>query len=213
MVAAKIIIVAMAACIKASPVASAPPAATTAWTALTYPETSLDLQGAELNAIKNPANYNQTSPTEIAARDTSPAENTILRRGGACDQGTCPDYNAAFDLVYTFSAVDVPGPPGSPPLTIFSSNSDIRVNDCNQCLRQKVGSSLGGEVAGGCYDFKTCGRDQSICVDPGKSRAHRIWKDNGHKTCYNMKAEYLGSCGPVKSRIVVHPTGETACNW
>ncbi|KAM3486754.1 hypothetical protein MY8738_000248 [Beauveria namnaoensis] len=135
---------------------------------------------------------------------------------GPCSQGSCPDYNARFDLVYTFTAVPVPPSPdcpGCPPLTIFSSNSDIRVNDCGQCLRKKVGSSLGGSVPGGCYDFKACGRDQVICVDPGKYRAHRVWKDKGHKTCYKMKADNLGGCGFVKSRIIVHPENEVPCNW
>jgi hypothetical protein len=212
MVAGKFLLVAMAACIKATPVATAPDATTTAWTALAIPEGAIDMDGIDMDAFKNPANWKQGSVPEEKIVDISsnPAKDVLTKRGGACDQGTCPDYNAAFDLVYTFTAVPVGG---DPPLTIFDSNSDIRVNDCGQCLRQKVGSSLGNSVPGGCYDFKTCGRDQTICVDPGKYRAHRIWKDNGHKTCYNMKVDDLGDCGPVKSRIILHPSGETACNW
>ncbi|RTE84126.1 hypothetical protein BHE90_001334 [Fusarium euwallaceae] len=215
MVAAKFLLVAMVACTKASPVVTAPDAATTDWTALAIPDDSPDLDGIDMDAFKNPANWkNDSSPDEIIEDASSnPAEDVVKLMAGPCEQGTCPDYNAGFDLVYTFTAVPVNGAPGDPPLTIFSSNSDIRVNDCGKCYRQKVGSSLGNSVPGGCYDFTACGRKQNICVDPGKTRAHRIWKDNGHKTCYNMKVERLGSCGVIKTRIVVRPTGTTACNW
>jgi hypothetical protein len=207
MVATKLLFVAMAAYVAASPVASAPAATTTDWTALAIPEDSIAFAGIDNDALKNPANWKQHSyANEIIHNNSSNPANVLA---GPCNQGTCPDYSAGFDLVYTFVAVPSPG---DPPLTDFSSNSDIRVNDCNQCLRKKVGSSLGGDISGGCYDFNACGREQSICVDPGKSRAHRIWK--GYvKTCYKMKVEYLGGCGLIKSRIVLHPDGEVPCNW
>ncbi|OAA66030.1 hypothetical protein ISF_03868 [Cordyceps fumosorosea ARSEF 2679] len=220
MVATKLLLAALAGYVAATPVASAPAAETTEWTALDIAHDAINWDGINMQAFQDPANWKQDSNETATTEQTSPnpaaAKNEVSILSGPCSQGTCPDYNAGFDLVYTFTAVpEPPDPscPGCPPLTIFSSNSDIRVNDCKQCLRHKVGSSLGNSVPGGCYNFKTCGRDQVICVDPGKSRAHRIWKDKGHKTCYKMKAEYLGGCGFVKSRIVVHPTGETACNW
>ncbi|KAG5761169.1 hypothetical protein H9Q72_010719 [Fusarium xylarioides] len=185
MITTKLIMMALAAAVTATPVASAPQSESTVWSPLNI----------ETASIRKPS---RTQPT-----------GTILPQ-----LGTCPDYNAGFDLVYTFTAVPVPpSNPDDPPLTIFSSNSDIRVNDCNNCQRTKVGSSLGGTVAGGCLDFTSCGRPQTICVDPGKTRAHRIWKDKNVKTCYNLRVENLGDCGFVKVRIVLHPTGETACNW
>ncbi|KFY27564.1 hypothetical protein V491_00848 [Pseudogymnoascus sp. VKM F-3775] len=211
MVAAKFLLVAMAACIKASPVATAAYAATTDWTALAIPENTIDWDGIDMDAFKNPANWKQEfSADEIDKISSNPVNDTISTRSGPCSQGNCPDYNAPFDLVYQFVAVPVQG---DPPLTIFESSSIIRVNDCGQCLYHKVGSGLGAFVPGGCYDFTSCGRQQTICVDPGNTRAHRIWKDKNVKTCYGMKVETLGSCGPIKSRIVLHPKGTTACNW
>jgi hypothetical protein len=177
MVATKLLLVAMAAYVAASPVASAPAATTTAWTALAIPEDSVAFAGIDKDALKNPANWKQDSSTDEIIKNNSSNPASVVRAAlsGPCDQGECPDYDAGFDLVYTFVAVPVPGSnPGDPPLTIFSSDSYIRVNDCDQCLRHKVGSSLGGQVPGGCYDFKACGREQSICVDPGNYRAHRI---------------------------------------
>lgn len=219
----ELLLVALAASVRATPVASAPAPASTQWTGLEIAHGSINWDGIDAKAYADHANWKQDSSNETAvAERVSPApgpassESDVSILSGPCSQGTCPDYNAPFDLVYTFTAVpEPPDPscPGCPPLTIFSSNSDIRVNDCGQCLRHKVGSSLGGSVPGGCYDFKACGRDQSICVDPGNTRAHRIWKDKGHKTCYRLKVEYLGGCGFVKSRIVLHPDGEVACNW
>ncbi|TPX08148.1 uncharacterized protein E0L32_010215 [Thyridium curvatum] len=200
-------LVALGASVTATPVASAPDAATTDWTALPIPDDWIDWTGVDKAAMKNPANWNSSASSDKV--EAAPGKELIVQ-SGPCSQGTCPDFHAAFDLVYTFTAVPVPG---DPPLTIFSSDSDIRVNDCDKCLRHKVGSSLGNSVPGGCYNFKTCGRDQVICVDPDKYRAHRIWKDNGHKTCYNMKVDRLGDCGFIKTRIVIHPTGETACTW
>jgi hypothetical protein len=191
-------------------VASAPEAETTEWTPLSI-EDLADWDGIDMDAFKDPANWNTTeSSSDSSSKST---DDTVTIMSGPCSQGDCPDYKAAFDLVYTFTAVPVNGNPGDPPLTIFESQSAIRVNDCNKCQRHKVGSNLGNSVPGGCWDFTSCGRKQSICVDPGKTRAHRIWKDKNVKTCYRMKVEYLGSCGFIKSRIVLHPTATVACNW
>ncbi|KAM3489679.1 hypothetical protein MY3957_007022 [Beauveria namnaoensis] len=227
MIASPLLLVALAAYATATPVASAPAPAATEWTGLTIADDAVNWDGISMSAYRDPSNWqqdisNETAVTERVSPNPASASAAAAKGGdvgilsGPCSQGSCPDYNARFDLVYTFTAVPVPPSPdcpGCPPLTIFSSNSDIRVNDCGQCLRKKVGSSLGGSVPGGCYDFKACGRDQVICVDPGKYRAHRVWKDKGHKTCYKMKADNLGGCGFVKSRIIVHPENEVPCNW
>ncbi|RKK74460.1 hypothetical protein BFJ71_g17267 [Fusarium oxysporum] len=208
MVSTNVLIIAFAACVQATPVATAPEAETTEWTPLDIKDT-INWDGVDMDAFKDPANWNTTdSPSDISAD-----ADAITIMAGPCQQGTCPDCKAAFDLVYTFTAVPVNGAPGSPPLTIFESQSAIRVNDCKKCQRHKVASNLGSSVPGGCWDFTSCGRKQTICVDPGKSRAHRIWKDKNVKKCYRMKTERLGSCGSIKSRIVLHPTGTTACNW
>jgi hypothetical protein len=215
MVATKFIIMAMAACAKATPVASAPNAETTEWTGLPI-ENLIDWNDVDMDAYKNHSNWNTTVNNNVTVR---PAKLPFKIRKGACDQGTCPDYSAQFDLVYTFSATDVPGPapdphqPPSPPLTLYHGGSDIRVNDCGQCYRREVGSGLGVNIPGGCWDFTSCNRAQVICVDPGKNRAHRIWKDNGDKKCYGMKVERLGSCGPVKTRVVIHHDADLPCNW
>ncbi|KAM3450068.1 hypothetical protein MY3296_006376 [Beauveria thailandica] len=225
MIASPLLLVSLAAYAAATPVASAPAPAATEWTGLTIADDAVNWDGIDLAAYRDPSNWHQDGSNETAVTErVSPNPASASAKGsgdvgilsGPCSQGSCPDYNAAFDLVYTFTAVPVPPSPdcpGCPPLTVFSSNSDIRVNDCGQCLRKKVGSSLGGAVPGGCYDFRACGRDQVICVDPGRYRAHRVWKDRGHKTCYKMKADYLGGCGFVKSRIIVHPENEVPCNW
>ncbi|KAF5621345.1 uncharacterized protein FTJAE_11374 [Fusarium tjaetaba] len=184
MLTTKLLMMTMATFVTATPIASAPKAESTAWSPLNA-EDKIDWHGVDKKAFKDPANWNNTASAGTTER---PADSMVIL-AGPCEQGTCPDYNAAFDLVYTF------------------------INDCNNCQRTKVGSSLGGTVAGGCLDFTSCGRAQTICVDPGKTRAHRIWKDKNVKTCYNLRVEDLGSCGFVKSRIVLHPTGETACNW
>ncbi|KAF9770295.1 hypothetical protein IL306_012197 [Fusarium sp. DS 682] len=208
MVSTKFLLMAYAAYVQATPVATAPEAETTEWTPLDVKD-MLNLGGIDMDTFKDPANWNTTaSPID----SITPAD-AVTIMGGPCQQGTCPDYKAGFDLVYTFSAVPVNGSPGSPPLTIFESSSAIRVNDCNKCYRHKVGSNLGNSVPGGCWNFTSCGRKQTICVDPGKTRAHRIWKDKNVKKCYRMKVENLGSCGTIKSRVVLHPTGTTACNW
>ncbi|KAI6765938.1 hypothetical protein HG530_007008 [Fusarium avenaceum] len=105
------------------------------------------------------------------------------------------------------------GPATLPPPTTFHGGCDIRVNECGQCYRREFGSGLGVLVPGGCWDFTSCNRGRTICVNPGKLRAHRIWKDNGDKKCYATKVENLGSCGPVKKRVVLHHNADLPCNW
>ncbi|ENH69297.1 hypothetical protein FOC1_g10004835 [Fusarium oxysporum f. sp. cubense race 1] len=182
MVATKFLLMVLAAYVTATPVASAPKPATTQWKPLDIKAT-IDWDGIDKKAYQDP----------------------LLLRGNLQTLTSI----SSFDLVYTFTAVPVDG---DPPLTIFESQSSIRINDCNECLIHKVGSNLGNSVPGGCWDFRSCGRDQTICVDPGNQRAHRIWK--GYvKTCYHMRVEYLGDCGFIKSRIVLHPDAEVPCNW
>lgn len=211
MVAAKFLFLAMAACIQATPVVTAPYAATTQWKALPIPKDKTDWTNIDMDAFQNPANWKHDGTVEKLAWSAANATlSTRAALSGPCEQGDCPDYSAAFDLVYSFVAVPVPG---DPPLTIFEGSSAIRINDCGQCLYHKVGSSVSDSVPGGCYDYNSCGRDQQICVDPGNTRAHRIWKDLNVKTCYHMAVEYLGGYGPVKSRVILHPDAEVACNW
>ncbi|KAF3395266.1 hypothetical protein DPV78_009079 [Talaromyces pinophilus] len=133
--------------------------------------------------------------------DTYINGNALTKRSGGCNQGDCPDFSAAFDFYeqHYVSAVNC---------------SDInywiywgRWNDCGQCGRVSTNKD-------GCFDFTSCGRKQSICVDTGKSRAHRIWKDNGHKSCYRTKRDYLlPACPPIASSDISHPIEQVACTW
>jgi hypothetical protein len=119
---------------------------------------------------------------------------------GPCDQGSCPDYSQNFDLLYSHAQDG-----GS----TFTKRTKIRVKDCGQCQERTVGTT-----GGGCWDFTSCGRPQSICIDTGVSRAHRIWKDNGYKACYKLKKVNLGSCGEaIKDRAIWHPEAEVRCTW
>lgn len=195
--------------VQATPVTTAAGAAATNWTPLPWSDlpAPITLEGINQEAYADPANWNQDLSAAMTAATGSNDTFTVF--SGACEQGECPDYHAAFDLVYQFTAVPVPG---DPPPTIFGSTSDIRVDDCGVCQRARVGSNLGDYVPGGCWDFNSCGREQQICVDPGNYRAHRIWK--GYvKTCYHMQVEILGECGYILGRDVIHPIAEVACDW
>ncbi|ATY65460.1 hypothetical protein CCM_00182 [Cordyceps militaris CM01] len=126
---------------------------------------------------------------------TTPNTSSILARSGPCFQGDCPDNTQhSFDMVYT----DESG---------YTSDY-IRINDCQQCLAHKTGG--GG---GGCWDLKTCGRDQTICIDPSNFRAHRIWHDNGDKFCYGLDHWDLGACDGtnIRNRQVFTPINESRC--
>ncbi len=137
-----------------------------------------------------------------------PTDDQLSARGGACNQGKCPDYNKGFDMMYTWTMINQPGSGGAPPAPLVWNDFDIRVNDCGKCYRHRVGSTHGG-----CYKFTACGRPQTICVDSGKDRAHRVWRDKNVKKCYKMQEIGLGGCGPVQARVIWKPERQVACNW
>lgn len=130
-------------------------------------------------------------------------DTTLNKRSGGCNQGECPDFFASFDFyrqhIVTFNNVD------GVALNYWFYWG--RWNDCGQC----------GEVPtsnDGCFDFTSCGRKQSICVDAGNSRAHRIWKDRGDKSCYRVQRDYLlPVCPPVVASDITHPIEQVACTW
>ncbi|KAK4222398.1 hypothetical protein QBC38DRAFT_460449 [Podospora fimiseda] len=215
MIATKIILLALAVCIKASPakpvqattVTTAPTTATTDWLPLPFPSADVNWDDIEIEGFNNPDNWNLSAPFPSEVTSPAPGKNSLGGIGimsGPCNQGTCPDYFASFDLLYTLYSY---------PNNVYGAFSEIRVNDCNVCLRGTVASSYAsGSILGGCYNFRTCNRDQEICVDPGKGRAHRRWKDNNHKTCYNMQYTNEGSCGVVAARAIIRPSGTTLGN-
>lgn len=137
-------------------------------------------------------------------RNDSPSS-SLAKRSGLCSQGDCPDFNAAFDLYEQHIVAPVWGTPGGP-VNYWAYWG--RWNDCGQCGMVQTSKD-------GCWDFTSCGRPQNICIDTGKSRAHRIWKDNGHKTCYSIKVDWMSGdvCPPVAAVGLAHPTGEIPCNW
>ncbi|KAF4978102.1 hypothetical protein F66182_17372, partial [Fusarium sp. NRRL 66182] len=101
--------------------------------------------------------------TTLATELTEAFQNStaLTKRSGPCNQGTCPDFNAAFDF---FARQYAQGVNGS---SIIWWTYWGRWNDCNEC----------GDIptnADGCFDFTSCGRPQSICVDNTNFRAHRI---------------------------------------
>ncbi|KAI8265799.1 hypothetical protein K4K58_010682 [Colletotrichum sp. SAR11_239] len=130
-----------------------------------------------------------------------PDANGLTKKSGPCSQGDCPDFNAAFDF---FSQRYVNTVNGG---AIVTWGYYGRWNDCGQCGRIQISGD-------GCFDFTSCNRKQSICVDTGHARAHRIWHDVGRKTCYNAARADLGNCGVVLTNSIIwYPTEETACNW
>ncbi|KAJ4323568.1 hypothetical protein N0V84_004309 [Fusarium piperis] len=208
------LLLAMAASIKASPLAASSSSSTSTtatyipkesdfWTPPAVPEGAIDISNNRtlVNEIKK--EYGLDTAEE---KISTPGEVTIM--SGACSQGTCPDYDKAFDMMYTWTQQETPSPGGAPPNVLVWNDFDIRVNDCGKCYKKRVGSTHGG-----CYDFTACGRPQSICVDSGNHRAHRIWKDNGHKTCYRVEEVGLGGCGMIMLRVIFRVAGEVACNW
>ncbi|SPJ74727.1 uncharacterized protein FTOL_04458 [Fusarium torulosum] len=66
MVTTKFIIMAMAACVKATPVASAPTAETTKWTGLPVEDT-IDWKDVDMDAYKNHSNWNTTANDNVTA--------------------------------------------------------------------------------------------------------------------------------------------------
>ncbi|CEJ93618.1 hypothetical protein VHEMI09196 [[Torrubiella] hemipterigena] len=153
------------------------------------PEGALDVSDTELANVT--IKYVQEHPEILG----------LNKRGGPCSQGDCPDFNAPFDFFSQRFVIPVNGSA----ITTWAYFG--RVNDCGKC--HKINTSKDG-----CWDVTSCGRKQNICVDSGKARAHRIWRDNGHKTCYKMTRTDLGNCGVgLTNSIIWHPAGETACNW
>ncbi|KAK3177341.1 hypothetical protein K4F52_009860 [Lecanicillium sp. MT-2017a] len=175
------------------------------------PKDAVDITGntALINKLKKEHGMEVTPDDDVVDAPTSanPA-NEISAMGGACDQGKCPDYFKPFDMMYTWTQIEQPGGGGAPPTTIVWNDFVVRVNDCDKCYSHKVGSTHGG-----CYDFTACGRKQAICVDSGKDRAHRIWKDSNVKKCYKMTEIGLGGCGFVQARVIWRPDNQVACNW
>ena len=130
--------------------------------------------------------------TTLAIYDTTAEFSTLSE----CEQGACPDFFANWDYRIAFFW--------------FGDIADIfykfRSNDCGFC--QDLSTN-----ADGCLDFTSCGRDQSICVDWYNGRAHRIWKDVNHKTCYSLTWHIVGDCGLIKEQDIYRPYQEVPCNW
>lgn len=148
---------------------------------------------------------NTTTATAITTNLTAiTTTNSIdqLHILSGCNQANCPDHDAPFDYEEYWFEVDSPGP--SPPYVAISYF--VRVNDCGQC--QGIQTSQDG-----CVDFNSCGRDQNICVDINNSRAHRIWKDNGHGSCYTGTWDIIGDCGLIKQTHIWWPIQEVECTW
>ncbi|KAM0437913.1 hypothetical protein ACHAPT_002278 [Fusarium lateritium] len=211
----KTLLLAMAASIQASPLAAssstssiAPPEETTIpvgdWTPPAFPEGAVDISNntALINELK------QKAGIEIPPEETSANTGDVTLMSGPCNQGTCPDFDKGFDMMYTWSMQSQPGVGGAPPTTLVWNDFVIRVNDCGKCYSHRVGGT-----GGGCWDFTSCNRAQSICVDDRNNRAHRVWKDNGHKTCYRMSQVGMGGCGIIQARVIFRPDATTACNW
>jgi len=210
----RIFLLALIGSVQASPLASATsssedPTPVDDFAPPVFPEGSIDISNNTdlINELR--VQYGLEVAEEAPSTPATSGGITIM--SGACDQGTCPDYDKAFDTVFTWIAIPQPGEGGAPPTTLFWMDQDMRINDCDKCYRKKIGS--GGWDVGGCYDLTACNRPQSICVDPLNRRAHRIWKDNGVKKCYRMGAVDLGGCGNIVERFIWRPEAEVACNW
>lgn len=164
--------------------------------ALTSSVLALPPNAAEVSSNREHLDGSVTKDDSNQPKDTG--------KGGAvvysgCDQGDCPDKHRGFDHMWVGRIVD----------GYWQHEDMIRVGDCGVCMSRVVGT--GG---GGCWDFNSCGRDQQICVDTGHSRAHRLWKDVGHKECYGMEYENLGSC-PGTNKLVnyLYSPYRVDCTW
>lgn len=163
------------------------------------PEGSIDISNTTLATELTAFLLGQTNHGSSSSSSSTTA--ALAKRSGPCDQGNCPDFSASFDLYEQRFVVPV-GP----------SYVDIRYyfgrwNDCGQCGMVQTSS-------GGCFDFTSCGRPQSICIDQHQARAHRIWKDVNFKACYRNHVSYYGNCGiGVVATRIDHPVEQVACNW
>jgi hypothetical protein len=117
-----------------------------------------------------------------------------------CSQGACPDFSANFDFIQSFWQDH------SSEHNIIWYTYDVRVKDRGDCVDTSTSRD-------GCVDFNSCGRDQNICMDYPNQRAHRIWKDNGHKTCYSMTTHWIGDCGLRAQPTITYPYEEVPCTW
>ncbi len=143
---------------------------------------------------------NTTLAAELTKFYEAQHKGGLAKRGG-CSQGDCPDFFAAFDLLEQHIVAPVWGSP----VNYWAYWG--RWNDCGQCGKVQTSSD-------GCFDFTSCGRPQTICIDRNNGRAHRIWRDIGAKSCYSIKAEYFtDACPPIAATNLRRPTGQVACNW
>ncbi|KAL2672943.1 hypothetical protein Neosp_013661 [[Neocosmospora] mangrovei] len=145
------VLLAMAASVRASPLAATSSTSTAAVPTVTYVPDEADLwappalpEGA-IDISNNRTWVNQIKKEHglDTADDRVTSSDEVILMSGACSQGTCPDYNKAFDMMYTWSQQTTPSPGGAPPNTIVWQDFQIRVNDCgNQSVSTLV--SLGG---------------------------------------------------------------------
>lgn len=113
-----------------------------------------------------------------------------------CEQGPCPDFDARVDL-----------------FTWGFNYWWVRINDCGECHSKRTSSD-------GCVDITTCGRRQSICIDRGRSRMHRIWTDIGARECYRVEHTVDGTpyCGTLPGGFPARPSiwtqrQQVDCSW
>jgi hypothetical protein len=138
---------------------------------------------------------NEMTGEELIAAYSFNHTSNLNTRASGCSQGECPDFDspfhpdAAFDVIFQFTVIPTPGPP---PIPIFTQELHLRVNECKECRRIKV------KTENGCYNFKNCAGDQTICLDPDNHRAHRIYHKANTKNCVKIIEEGKGSCGFVE---------------
>lgn len=113
-----------------------------------------------------------------------------------CYQGTCPDFDASFDMLtaqgYYYA---------------HFLRVNHRADGCNKCGSWEVSSD-------GCKSFNFCGQEWSMCVDYSKKRAHRLI--NGQKSCFTIVQRDLGRCscqGLPCAPFILTPSAKVACTW
>lgn len=152
------------------------------------------LFGGALSSVATAATV-PSNTTLIEPTTEKPSDETTLEfraSGNQCAPYGCPDHGN----LEMWARKREPKPGN------FVWDYFIRINDCNQCM-------TGGIDEGGCKEFRTCDRNQAVCIDWRNNRGHRIWKDNGHKTCYRVKSEYMCS-GYAWAAWFDY---EVACDW
>ncbi|KAM0351766.1 hypothetical protein ACHAPU_002278 [Fusarium lateritium] len=147
----------------------------------------LDWADVDLDAFGNESNWRTEPNEEVIIEDTFTHP--------TCKQDGCPDYHPPFDLMYTLDGEFKERYLGHSrrfDKNAFASNSAIRVCDYDRCILKQIGTGIFGEVPGRCWEFNLCDRPQTICINPGNSRAHRVWGDTSDKKCYDMRTKHLG---------------------